>query len=113
MEGTNMSTSETTPAQTVPVHLACMNAPWQLRLYNQQRDEVASGFGSLHTQVTPGIYQLVVDAGAVRTPRMLMVGPSGFTDNQISVDFPSAAPLPATSTTHEFHRGPAEQLSRA
>lgn len=94
------------------VDVGSPNSPLEFSLLNSDFQEVASGTGSLSAQVDPGIYQLQVRAGPQTESKLLVLQPGGeHRDLLVQLAYPSAAPLPGTSTSHEFQQLAAEDAS--
>ncbi len=87
----------------------------QLNVYDQYFNRVASATGYLNIQLPQGIYQVETISGSQSERKLVVVSPDHpgeVTWNLRDLQIPSAAPLAGTSTTHEWHEGPAAQYSR-
>ncbi|HEY8869608.1 MAG TPA: choice-of-anchor D domain-containing protein [Candidatus Limnocylindrales bacterium] len=74
---------------------------------------VAAGIGTLIVRLDPGIYEVVARAGPVTERRLVRLTPGERRSIlDLEVAFPSAAPVPGTSTTHEYHQGLAAQATQ-
>jgi len=87
------------------VEVGSPNSSLEFSLLNSHFQEVASGTGSLTARVDPGIYQLQVRAGPRVESSLLALEPGGVhRDLGVQLEYPSAAPLPGTTTSHEFQQ---------
>jgi hypothetical protein len=72
------------------------------------------GLGRLVGSAPPGLYKVKFKAGAAFVEKLLELTPPatqlGLAPNELA--FATPVPLEGTTTSHEYHRGPAEQLSR-
>ncbi len=74
---------------------------------------VASALGHLVVDVPAGVYQVVARAGPAIERRLVNLEAGGtFRDDNVTVRFPSAAPVNGTSTSHEYHEELAAAASR-
>ncbi len=96
----------------VQVALATPQGPLEMRLYDHRHRLVTRGFERIERRLRPGLYRLQIDAGPTVDERILTIGPKGLVDTELRVEMPSAAPVEGTSTTHEYHAYPAQELSR-
>jgi hypothetical protein len=95
------------------IHLRSVSGPVELRLLNHQFQTVALGYGEIQQDLPPGLYRLEVNAGATQTRQHISIEPGEhFKNLEFSVPFPSAAPIPGTSTSDELHGYQAATLSR-
>ena len=105
-----MSPSKSTKSS---IHLRSISGPVEMRLLNHQYQTVALGYGEIQQEVPPGLYRLEVNAGATQTREHISIEPGERIENlNVSVPFPSAAPIPGTSTGNEQHGRQAAKLSR-
>jgi hypothetical protein len=95
----------------VPIKLQTPQGPLELRLYDHHHQLVKRSFGSVELNGAPGLYRLEIDAGSTTEEHYLTVGPSGLRNLGLTVAMPSAAPVAGTSTVHEYHAFPAQDLS--
>ncbi len=94
------------------VDVGSPNSSLEFSLLNSNFQEVASGTGRLAAQVDPGIYQLQVRAGPQVESKLLVLEPgSEHRDLGVELAFPSAAPLPGTTTSHEFQERAVQEAS--
>jgi hypothetical protein len=95
------------------VHIKASNGPIDIQLFDHQMRRVASGHGELQVQVPSGLYMLQYGAGAEQKQKYVRVEPGKPYENlELSLRFPSAAPVAGSSDTHEYHTYPAAELSR-
>lgn len=97
------------------IHLRSAAGPIEMRLLDNQFQEVAVGYGEIHERRLPaGLYRLEINAGPIQQKEHISLSPGeSFEKLNIHVPFPAAAPVQGTSTTHESHGYPASDLSRA
>lgn len=74
--------------------------------------KVDQGLGKLETKLKPGFYKLRFRAAWSQREEMVEVSGDPVVVHAPPVEFPAAAPIAGTSTVHEYHEGPAAQLSR-
>jgi len=105
-----MSSSRTANSK---INLRSISGPVEMRLLNNQFETIAVGYGKLNKRVPAGIYRLDIIAGSVQESKYISLE-SGevYEDLDIQVQFPAAAPIEGTSTSHESHGYPAGDLSR-
>lgn len=95
------------------VHLRCESGPVEMRLRNHHFQTVAVGFGEIEATLPAGLYRLEINAGPLQKAEHISLEPGGRFENlHINISFPSATPIPGTTTTHEFHGDPAALRSR-
>jgi hypothetical protein len=84
----------------------------QISVVDSDFRPVAQGVGTLTVGLDPGIYEVVARAGPA-TERRLVRLTAGERRSILDLDVasPSAAPVPGTSTTHEYHQGLASQAT--
>jgi hypothetical protein len=91
------------------VELVSRNASVELSIVASDFRLVATGMGRLSADVPPGIYQLVARAGPIIDRKLIRLDPGAlYRDDAVAVAYPSPAPLPETSTSHEYHQIAAE-----
>jgi hypothetical protein len=77
----------------------------EFSLVNSNFEQVAQGTGNLDARVDPGIYQLEVRAGPRSETNLIVLEPGArHQDLDITLEFPSAAPLNGTTTSHEYQQ---------
>jgi hypothetical protein len=95
------------------IHFRSASGPVELRLVNHRFQTVASGYGEIHKKLPAGIYRLEMNAGPVQETRYIDLEPGETVEDlNIYLPFPSAAPVRGTTTSHESHGYPADDLSR-
>jgi hypothetical protein len=112
----SMSSSEpTTPGDggSARLDLASRNTMLEITIVGPDFRPVASGVGTLQTDVAPGIYQIVTRAGpTVERKLVSLAAGQTHTAADLWVSFPSAAPVAGTTTTHEYHEELAREVTR-
>jgi hypothetical protein len=85
----------------------------ELSVVDSSFRQVAYGVGELDVPVEPGIYELRFQAGPQYKKRLVSVAPGEvYEDRAIEVEFPSAAPIEGTSTSHEYQQTAAAEASQ-
>ncbi len=84
----------------------------EIFVINWKLQRVANGTGELNLDVEPGLYKVRFRSGSQQHDELVEVrdGPVSLVGKRLN--FESAAPLADTSTSHEYHAGPAQTLSR-
>jgi hypothetical protein len=86
--------------------------PVRIELFDHQLSRVAIGFGHLKSRVAAGVYSLQYSAGTAHGEDLIRVESGRSVTKEVDLPFPAVAPISASTTTHEFHTGPAMHLSR-
>ena len=85
----------------------------QVSLVDSTFNEVATGIGGLRaTELPPGIYQLRLSAGTVADSRLISLSAGQEYTEVAELAFPTAAPLPGSSTWDPRHELAAEEASQ-
>jgi hypothetical protein len=91
-------------SETASVSLSSSLPTTELSLVDGSFTEVARGVKWLVAEgLTPGIYELRAAAGPAATSRLLRLQPGQRFEDHIELAFPSAAPIPGTTTWNEEH----------
>jgi len=110
MSSSELMRPDPTKGSTAHVELGSRIPSLELTLVAWDFRPVASGLGRLSADVAPGVYQVVTRAGPVVERRLIsLAAGEAHTENDLTVAFPSAAPVRGTTTSHEYH----EQLAGA
>ncbi|MCL4299462.1 MAG: hypothetical protein KJ077_27245 [Anaerolineae bacterium] len=103
-----------TEADKVSVTIKAGNPATEISIIDGNFGLVEQGLDHLETRLSPGLYKIKFKSGSTIKEQHQVVTPGSspirVTGPEIS--FPTSAPLSQTSTSHEFHQGPAVQLSR-
>ena len=86
--------------------------PIRIELYDQHATRLARGFGQLQHIVPPGVYSLRYGSGVDFREELIRVVRGQTVERHIDHKISTAAPISTSVTSHEFHRGAAENLSR-
>lgn len=86
-----------------------------LTVYDHQFRQVLQGVGEIRKDVLPGVYEIEAVVGSTSDRRQVVVrpgaeetvGPGGW-----DIKLSTVTPLKGTTTTHEWHEGPAKEWSR-
>jgi hypothetical protein len=107
--------SSSNPAELASVHVRSQGGPVRITLLDHRFrpvDPPGPGVGEFHWQGPPGLYILQYDTGWVSEQRHLDLEPgTAFTEEDLRVQFPSAAPVPGTSGYQEQQANAAHTLS--
>lgn len=102
-----MSDSSARPA--IPLVVKASDNASEIFLVDEGLNRIASGIGELRMDVRPGIYKVRLRSGRSTRDEMIEVSPRVL-GNETAIEFrpqpvqfASAAPLPGTLTTHEYH----------
>lgn len=79
---------------------------------DSQRLRIQSGAGQRRFMLPPGIYKARFMAGGLSRDQLFEVDTQPVTLHAPTLEIASPVPLSGTSTTHEYHEGPARQLAR-
>ena len=96
------------------IELRSPNPALELSIVGSGFRIVGRGTGGLSASVEPGLYQIVARAGptVLRTLIKVRAG-EVFRDDQLRVQFPAAAPVTDTSTSHDYQQGLVKDASYA
>jgi hypothetical protein len=84
----------------------------ELRVFDGNMDLVATGTQSLHLDLKPGIYRVQAQIPGDHTEALAVVRAGrDATVQNFTLNFDSATPLQSARTVHEYHHGPAVELS--
>ena len=87
------------------IELISSNPALELSIVASGFRVVERGVGGLSANVEPGIYQIVARAGPAVQRTLVKVGAGEvFRDAQVKVEFPAAAPVSDTFTSHDSHQ---------
>ncbi|GAA2803088.1 hypothetical protein GCM10010441_29770 [Kitasatospora paracochleata] len=75
--------------------------------------QVASGYGFLREQLAPGVYRIQARLGGTNNTHLISLAPGSSERRDLTVPFPSAAPVYGTSTEKETHGELTEALSES
>lgn len=95
-----------------------VEGPWmtcEITVSNHGSVQVAAGVGRLMVSLPGGIYQVRCQLGDAIEQKLTDVAPGRRTDVRFdygALSFRSAAPIQGTSTSREWHEGPAHEHSR-
>lgn len=95
-----------------------VRGPWmtcQITVLDHASALVASGVGELQVSLPAGLYQVLCRLGDATEKKLVDVAPGSATPLRFeygALTFRSAAPISGTSTTREWHEGPAARHSR-
>ena len=112
MSDSKITNSEVRVTAKLPFYNQEFSLPVEMTLYDHQFDVVASGYGSIHANLPPGVYKLEVSTGTEQQSKFYSLTPDKNIVDEIQIEqFPAAAPVEGTSTTHEYHGYTVEKLS--
>jgi hypothetical protein len=83
----------------------------RVRLLNDTGRVVKSGTGSIEWKGSPGIYEVQVEAGSAFKKELVAVGPDRPSHHEVSLVLDTVTPVRDSIAHHEFHAGPASDLS--
>jgi hypothetical protein len=86
--------------------------PIRIELLDDRLNRRALSFGELRARVPAGLYTLQYSAGTAYDEEILRVEPGRTVTREVDLPFPAVAPISISTTTHEFHTGPAQQFSQ-
>lgn len=86
--------------------------PIRIELLDDRLNRYALGFGELRERVPAGLYTLQYSAGTAHDEEILRVVPGRTVTREVDLPFPAVAPISVSTTTHEYHTGPAQQFSQ-
>ncbi|CAK8718037.1 Peptidase C14 caspase domain-containing protein [Candidatus Electrothrix aarhusensis] len=98
-------------AQRFEVTVDGTDSAIQLKILDSDYNTVVTGNGSLVAELTPGVYKAELTAGGARSQQIFRVVDGPLTVTPPVPRFPAAAPVDGTSTSHEYHSGPAKSLA--
>src|SRR5919109_4192032 len=111
-----MNTASPEVRAPVQVHVHTQMITAEISVYDASYRRVASAVGELRAQLPPGVYEVEAAVGQRRERQFVVLNPGSPQQNVYfqnrETGLASAAPLPGTDTTHEWHRYPAEEWSR-
>ncbi len=103
---------------TIPLIIRAADKGTEIFLIDSQLNRRKSSVGELIADVEPGLYKVRFRAGDTLQDRLVEVSPD-MLSNRTSIEvqgspifFNSAAPLPATRTTHEYHENAWKQATQ-
>jgi hypothetical protein len=99
------------PKQSFAVNAIAPDSVMQVKVFDADYNEVGSGCGSVSVELHPGLYKAEVEAGGVRSQEIFRISDGPMTLNLAAPLFPSAVPVNGSSTSHEYHSGPAMDLA--
>ncbi|HHJ13968.1 MAG TPA: hypothetical protein ENJ79_06260 [Gammaproteobacteria bacterium] len=100
-----------TEAQAFLVDVHSPDSAIQVSILDADYNTLASGDGTVSALLKPGIYKAELVAGSARTQELFRVVDAPVTITPPAPQFPAAAPVRGTSTTHEYQSGPANSLA--
>jgi DNA-binding protein HU-beta len=95
------------------IHVTSKSGPLRIELYDHQFNRQGLGFGALRLTVPQGLYTLRYSAGTKQQDEHVRIEPSQTVSKEVTLSFPTTAPIGISSTSHEFHEEPAGRLSRS
>ncbi len=110
-----MSSASPDPQAKVRLTVADRVPTAELAVFDSSYGRVAGGIGELSKDLPVGVYEVELLVGDDRQRQFAILNP-GRTENiffdRPQLEFASAAPLESTSTSREWHMGPAAEWSR-
>ena len=100
------------PVEPATLHVSSPMESLEMSLTDAGFVEVASGTGQLDvTDLQPGIYELRLAAGPSTDRRLISLRPGEEHRERVELTFPSAMPLPRTTTWNKLHETAAVHAS--